>query len=143
MKENKGVTLTSLIIYVFVLIIVVAIVGNITSFFYTNVVNAKDSSQNIATITKFNMYFTKDVKKMGNSVVSVAKDKSYIKFASGNVYTFQNNAIYMNQIKICDNVANAQFQVEQVKNKKIVTVLMTVGQYLEATKTTKFVMNQM
>ena len=32
MKENKGVTLTSLIIYVFVLIIVVAIVGNITSF---------------------------------------------------------------------------------------------------------------
>ena len=139
MKENKGVTLTSLIIYVLMLLIVVTIIANITSFFYSNVINVKDNSQNIATITKFNMYFIKDVKRMGNQVEEIGTDKSYIKFKSGNVYTFQNNAIYLNNVKICDQVANAQ----RVNNKEVVSVLLSVGQNLEVTKTTSFVMSQM
>jgi len=143
MKNNKGITLTSLIIYVFVLVIVVGIVANVTSFFYTNIINAKDNGQNMATITKFNMYFTKDIKQSGNNVISIANDRSYIKFASGNVYTFQDNAIYFNNIKICDNVSNLRFQMEELNNKKIVTVLISAGLNLEVTKTTKYVMSQM
>lgn len=143
MKENKGVTLTSLIIYVLMLLIVVTIIANITSFFYTNVINVKDNSQNIATITKFNMYFIKDAKRMGNQVEEIGTDKSYIKFKSGNVYTFQNNAIYLNNVKICDEVTSAQFQLQQVNNKKVVSVLLSVGQNLGVTKTTSFVMSQM
>lgn len=143
MKENKGITLTSLIIYVLVLLIVVTIVANITSFFYSNVANTKDNSQNIAMITKFNMYFTKDVKMIGNEVATIADDKTYIKFTSGNIYSFQNNAIYLNSIKICDNVSNAQFQLEEVNQNKIISVLISVGENLEATKTTKFVMSKM
>lgn len=143
MKNNKGITLTSLIIYVLVLLIVVTIVANITSFFYSNIINAKENSQNIATITKFNMYFTKDVKKMGNSVVSTGDDGSYIKFTSGNTYTFQNNAIYLNNIKICDNVTNAQFGISLVNDDTIVSVLMSVGENFGVTKTTRFVMSKM
>lgn len=143
MKNNKGITLTSLIIYVLVLLIVVTIVANITSFFYSNIVNAKENSQNIATITKFNMYFTKDVKKIGNRVVSTGQNGKYIKFTSGNTYTFQNNAIYFNNIKICDNVTNAQFGISLVNDDTIVSVLMSVGENFGVTKTTRFVMSKM
>lgn len=143
MKNNKGITLTSLIIYVLVLLIVVTIVANITSFFYSNIINAKENSQNIATITKFNMYFTKDVKKMGNRVVTTGDDGSYIKFTSGNTYTFQNNAIYFNNIKICDNVTNAQFDISLINDDTIVSVLMSVGENFGVTKTTRFVMSKM
>lgn len=143
MKDNKGITLTSLIIYILVLLIVVTIVANITTFFYSNVINAKENSQNIATITKFNLYFTKDVKKMGNRVETIGENENYIKFTSGNTYTFQNNAIYFNNVKICDNVTNAQFQLKSINDKKVVSVLISVGENFGVTKTTNFVMSKM
>lgn len=141
MKEERGITLGSVTIYVIALLIVVGVISTITSFFYSNIINVNDNSKNMAQITKFNMYFLKDVKDANNNV-EVSADNTNITFSSGNVYTFKDKAIYQNKVKICDNVKNAQFRVEENNNKKIVTVLLSIGDNLEVTRTTKYVMGR-
>ena len=138
MKSDSGVTTTSLIIYVIVMVIVIGIIATITSFFYTNVKNLQNSSDNISEITKFHMYFLEETKNENNSILQVTKKQ--ITFKTGNTFTFQDNAIYLNNIRICDNVANAQFNKDTVNGKTRINVLLTFGSNLEYTKTTSYIM---
>ena len=85
MKEERGITLGSVTIYVIALLIVVGVISTITSFFYSNIINVNDNSKNMAQITKFNMYFLKDVKDANNNV-EVSADNTNITFSSGNVW---------------------------------------------------------
>lgn len=140
MKNNSGVTITSLIIYVIAMIIVIAIIASITSFFYTNVNDLDDNSKNISEITKFNMYFIEEIKKKNNNITKIADDKRSITFSSGNTYTFQDKSIYLNNIRICENVQNAEFIMEENNQKKIVSALITVGFNIEYTKVTQYVL---
>lgn len=137
MEGNRGVTIASLTIYVIAMLIVIATIATITSFFYTNVNNLDTRSQNISEITKFNMYFLEETKKNGNKTMGVS-DKQ-ISFSSGNIYTFQDNSIYLNNIRICENVKNVIFSIEKKENREIISVLITIGDNLEYTKTTKYV----
>lgn len=63
MRSNRGVTTTSLIIYVIAMLIVIGLIATINSFFYSNVLNLEDSSSNISEINKFNMHFLQETKK--------------------------------------------------------------------------------
>lgn len=139
MNSSKGVTITSLIIYVIAMLIVIGIIATITSFFYTNVTNLEDNSNNISEITKFNMYFLQEIKKLDNEIVKL--DEKSITFFTGNTFTFQDNSIYMNSSKISENIKDLRFSMEEVNSKKVITVLITIGENLEYTKTTKYVMN--
>lgn len=139
MKKDSGLTITSIIIYIVAMLIVIGIIATITSFFYTNVNNANNNSNNISEITKFHMYFLEETTKQDNEI-NVITD-ILISFKSGNTFTFQDNSIYFNNSRICENVNNLKFNVEEVNQKKVITVLITVGENLEYTKTTKFVMN--
>lgn len=139
MKGDRGVTIASLTVYVIAMLLVIAIIATITTFFYTNVNNLDSKSKNISEITKFNMYFIEEIKKDNNKVLEVTSDRSTIIFSSGNTYTFQDGCIYLNNIRICDNIKNTQFSVDE--NNKIVSVLITIGSKLEYTKTTQYVLN--
>lgn len=139
MKSNRGVTTTSLIIYVIAMMIVIGIIATITSFFYTNVLNLEDSSSNISEITKFNMYFIEETKSANNSISQISQNS--ITFATGNTFTFQDNCIYLNKIVICENVKNAAFSKETINSKDVIKVLMTFGDKIEYTKTTQYVMS--
>ncbi len=140
MKSNRGVTTTSLIIYVIAMTIVIGIIATINSFFYSNVMNLEDGSSNIAELTKFNMYFLEDTKKSNNDIVKLSNNS--ITFSSGNTFTFQDNAIYLNNIRICEDVQNLQFSVNENSDKNIINVLVTIGDNMEYTKTTKYVMKK-
>lgn len=140
MKSQRGVTTASLIVYVIAMLIVIGIIASLTSFFYTNAINLEDSSNKASVISKFNMYFLDETKNKNNSIVSVTTNA--ITFSSGNTFTFQDNSIYFNSIKICEDVKNAEFKLETVNNKNVVNVLLTVGNNMEYTKTTKYVMAQ-
>lgn len=139
MRKDSGLTITSIIIYIIAMLIVIGIIASITSFFYTNVNNANENSNNISEITKFQMYFLEETTKKDNDI-NVIKDTS-ITFKSGNTFTFQDNSIYLNNIKICENISNLQFKKEQVNNKIIIKVLLTIGENNEYTKTTSYVLN--
>lgn len=140
MKSDRGITTVNLIVYVIAMIIVIGIIATITSFFYTNAVSLEDSSNNISLITKFNMYFLGEVKNKNNIIVQ--NDEKSITFSSGKTFIFQDNSIYMNSIKICENVKNAKFKVEEINNKKVINVLITIGENREYTKTTKYIMGK-
>ena len=139
MGSSRGVTTANLIIYVIAMLIVIGIIATITSFFYTNVTNLEDNSSNVSEITKFNMYFLQEVKNVNNDII-ILNEKS-ITFLTGNTFTFQDNSIYMNSSRISENIKDLKFSLEEINEKKVITVLITIGENLEYTKTTKYVMN--
>jgi hypothetical protein len=140
MKSNSGVTVASLTVYIIAMVIVIGIIASITSFFYTNVNNLDDISKNAAEFNKFNMYFIEDVKKTGNSVMLISSDKTSITFSSGNTYTFQDKSIYMNNIRICENIKNLKFELSNINQKDVVSVLVVVGDNFEYTTTKQYVL---
>ena len=139
MKRDSGLTSTSIIIYIIAMLIVIGIIATITSFFYTNVSNLNDNSDNISEIMKFHMYFLEETTKANNQI-NVINDTS-ISFTTGNTFTFQDNSIYFNYIKICEDISNLQFATEEVNNKTVINVLITIGENSEYTKTTKYVLD--
>lgn len=60
MKSNRGITLTSLVIYVIGLVIVIAVMGNFTGFFYKNLEYTTMSQNSNEQYSRFLSYITKD-----------------------------------------------------------------------------------
>ena len=69
LTSNKGITLTSLIIYIIGMTIIVGIVATLTSVLQNNINEFGQNSEDIAQILNFNMYFLEDVKKENNKIV--------------------------------------------------------------------------
>lgn len=121
-KNNRGVTLTSLIIYVIGMTVVVASIATLTSFFYKNINVENDD---LATqFTKFSSVFAQEINKEGNRVIECNTNDlvSYIIFSSGNQYTFVDNSIYRNKVKVCENVENCAFSYIFIDSNYKVTV---------------------
>lgn len=113
MKNNKGITLTSLIIYVTGMMIVVVTIATLTSFFYKNI-DAKEINNDTTQYTKFSSMMAEEINRGNNSIVdckALSNGISYIIFSSGNQYTFNENSksIYKGNVKICDNVELCDF----------------------------------
>lgn len=115
MKNNKGITMTSLIIYVLGMTILLGTIANLTSFFYKNIdVENEDTTTQY---TKFSSIFLNEINLESNYVVDCKTSNeddvkiSYIVFSSGNQYTFtsENNSIYQNNVKICSNIDDCDF----------------------------------
>lgn len=116
MANNKGITMTSLIIYVLGMVIAVSIIATLTSFFYKNV-NVGSINNETTQYTKFSNIFSKEIERKNNQIIecnTTGKEEnkiSYIIFSSGNQYTYksENKSIYKNKIKICQGVENCEF----------------------------------
>lgn len=129
MKNNTGITLISLLLYVIGMTIVVGTIATLTSYFYKNI-NVGDIEDTTTQYTKFSSIFSEDINKKNNSVIDSKTIEengtkvSYIIFSSGNQYTFksENKSIYKNNIKICDNVEDCDFSYWFVDSKYSVKV---------------------
>jgi hypothetical protein len=141
MNKKSGLAMASLTVYVITMVVVISIIATITSFFYTNVNTLNDNSDNISEITKFHMYFLEETTKKDNNVIEIDEKKS-ITFASGNTFTFQDNSIYFNHIKICEEIYDISFSKETKDSKEIVNVYVKIGQGSGYKKTTQYVLNQ-
>lgn len=139
MKSNSGLTITSIIVYIIAMMMVIGTIATISSFFYTNVSNLDENSNNLSEITKFHMYFLEETTNSKNSILE--KTDNSISFATGNTFAFQEHNIYFNYIKICENVSNLQFATSEINDKTVIEVLITIGENNEYTKTTKYVLN--
>lgn len=116
LKSNKGVTLLSLITYIIVLLIVVSIMGTISTFFYNNLSIINNSAQYYAEFDKFNAFFVKDVKN--NNHVNIDNENNLIIFIDGTTYKYnpEDKGIYRGEVKIATNIDSFK------ASKKIVTV---------------------
>ena len=134
MQSEKGITLVSVIIYVIAMLIIISVITVLTSYFYRNV-DINSVSENLSQqCTRFNTYFTEEVNKKGNNILDIGENESttgddpqkYIVFSSGNQYTYvpANDSIYVNSIKIAENIEDCTFEeiTEDNKTKVKVTI---------------------
>ena len=127
MKKEKGITMLSLVIYVAVMTVVVAVMGSIITNFYNNTDTIQGNVQEIVEFNKFNNYFLKEIKSNNNEVDHIASDNTYILFKSGNSFSISNNTIYYNKTRICNNVQSMQISLGEDGNgidKSIVNVTL-------------------
>lgn len=132
MRSNRGVTLTSLIIYIIAMTIIISIVSVVSTSMYSNVKEISKSSD-LSQYTKFNSYFTEQINTEDLQVLdcNTIRDgeviqESYVSFSNNDKYTYKNNAIYFNKIKICRNVESCEFQYVNEDNKSKITVIMKI-----------------
>ena len=121
MKSQKGITLTSLTIYILLVLVIVGIIATITASFRDNINDMNSEGVNHSEIDKFSVYFLREVKRQENSVITVSDTE--IVFNTGNKYTFKENSIYLNDnIQIAENIENCAFMKRIENNKEIIQV---------------------
>lgn len=116
--NNKGVTVTSLIIYVIGMVVLIGVISTLTTFFYKNIDMANINNDN-SQYTKFSSVFLEEINKENNEIIDCKTSIedgmmiSYVVFISGNQYTFmeENGAIYKNKIKLCNGIEKCEFSL--------------------------------
>lgn len=132
MKSEKGITLTSLVIYIVLLMLVVSFLSLVSSKFYSKTEYLKDANKYSSEYNKFNMYFIEDVKN-NNNIYSISEDNKQIVFEDGTMYTYSNQSIYRNKVKICDNVKFCAFtKREETDQNNFTKIIINVNMKINA-----------
>lgn len=135
--NNKGITLTSLTMYVVGLAFVVVTVITLTSFFYNNVVDLRDSVDSLGEFDKFNVAFLKEIKKDNLHITNI--NETMITFSDGVVFQFQDKGIYKNYVKICEQVKDCRFSTTTMGERVIIKVYLEIGS--DFAKTLEYTLN--
>ena len=135
--NNKGITLISLTMYVVGITFVIIAVATLTSFFYNNIVDLRDSTDSLSEFDKFNVAFLKEVKNDEVSVINIEKTK--ITFSNGVTFQFQDNGIYRNYVKICEQIKDCQFSSTTMGENIFIKVYLEIG--TDFAKTLEYVGN--
>ena len=141
MRSERGMTLTTVVVYVLAMVIIIGIVATVTTFFYANTRDMEKSAEALGEYNKFNMYFLGEIKAEGNKVEKVENGTQII-FSDGTMYTFTDGGIYRNKVKLCSNIVNCEFSLEEYGEKQIVKVLLEIGKNGEFVKTTEYIIGQ-
>lgn len=149
MKSQKGMTMISLIMYVGSFLLITVIVATITTFFYNNIEVLDTSIGSNSQYNKFNLYFLNEVKKGNNELFAwresatyqnvsrltdaTAIDKKFITFnntidGSKNsfIYDENNDDLYYNSIKLCDDVEDFQIKVDESTGKTVLKIFIKI-----------------
>lgn len=126
MKSEKGITLTSLVIYVIVATLVISAIATLSSFFFSNMGLIKFQQDYAPEFNKFSMFFVEDVKKNRTAEVTTTT----VTFEDGTKYQYNNGKIYRNDIVITERVDSVNFslatQTVSTTEKQIITVKMSI-----------------
>ena len=140
MKSQKGITLASLVIYITLVLITLAILAVVTSNMRSGVRDSGIEGTEIAEINKFSMYFLQEVKKQGNSIKKITSSNveveenvpgDSIEFTSGTKFSFNstNNIIELIEqsktIKLAKDIVNCTFTKKTSNGKTIIEVKIT------------------
>lgn len=128
MKSNKGITLTSLIIYVIVFCMVIGTVATLSGYFTKNmneVVITTDSAQQY---TKLTTYLSEDINSINLQNVEVEDGNIKITFKDSSTHTYmynsekiyyivENNGTVEKKITLCNKIKACIFNYEIDKLK--------------------------
>lgn len=120
MKSNKGITLTSLVIYIICLVIVIGLMSSFTGYFFKNTNEVTINQNADEQYTKFLSYITKDVNTddliyvktgVNNADCIIFKFETGIEhqyvFANGNIYYISIENQNEKKITMCENVVKS------------------------------------
>ena len=127
-KKKKGITLIYLIITIIALTLTTAFLAMVSQNFYKNTNYLSDTSTYIVEYNKFNAFFILDVKNNDSATVSDTE----IKFKDGVSYTYSDNKIYRDNVRICRNITDCNFSTYNITvnntEKQIISVYITIDQ---------------
>lgn len=124
LKNNKGITLISLIIYILVVTIVLSILTVVFSNFDKNKDLAEDKGKYIAELDKMALYFIRDSKNNLDANVEVDR----VVFADGTNYKYEKEekSIYRNKVKIAQNIEYCTFLRQKISSGGVNKIMITV-----------------
>lgn len=119
MKNEKGITLISVTIYVIVMTIVIGVIAVVSGFFTKTIKSSNFDTDPMTEYLAFNSYFAEEVNYRGITILD--HDTNYVVFDNGAQYTYvaENKAIYKNKVKIARNVDECTFttMIQEGKQK--------------------------
>jgi len=130
MKNEKGYTLISTIVYLLVATVIIALVVTISAGAIKTFRVAKNKDSQIAEINKINMYMLTEMNNPDNKIDTISSDGTYIAFSQGSAYTFKDNILYKDTYKVAEGIGisdgNKFFSVDQQNGKVVLTVNMQI-----------------
>lgn len=129
MKTQKGITLISLIVYVTAMIFVVGAISILTTNFYSNIETLESRNEGAKQYTTFNSYLITDINEKNNVILDNLSTSNKIVFSNGNQYTYINQAIYFNKIKLCKDISTCNFTYNGLENKLTVQLVINGKSY--------------
>ena len=135
MKKDSGLTITSIIIYIIALLVVLGVIATLTSYFYKNINIGDEKELANDQFTKLNGYFTEEINQDVVRVIEVGSNTennvNFITFSNKQTYTYSslNKAIYVNEIKICENIDECNFELSEEKNRDKIIVYFKSGSF--------------
>lgn len=144
LKSCKGITLTSLVIYVIVLMVVIALMSVFSGYFNKNINQITIKEENNEQFTRFLAYLTKDI---NNENIKFAKtgqenDIEYIiiKFEENeeHQYLYKKDSIYYineaknKKIRICNNVNSCDFEYDNTNKILTVNIIINNEEYTKS-----------
>lgn len=134
MKEEKGITLVILGIYIIIFSIVIGLLASLSSYIYSNLDNVSDSNIDLSEFNKFNMYFIEDVKTNNQALVENLVNQEgenfcQIAFADGDIYTYTigDDSIYKNSQKIAGDIEEFTAEEYRVDEKTCIRISVRIG----------------
>lgn len=113
--------MVSLVIYVISFVVIIAIVGTITTVFNRNIKEMNSTSGTSSEYNKFNLYMLNQTQG-GYSILKCSNEADtagYVTFSNGessNTFVLLENMLYFNQIKLCENVKEFRVAKEVAEN---------------------------
>ena len=100
-SSENGITLTALVVYMVIMLIIIGIMTTISSGFFKNVYNVIDTPQYLSEMNKFIMFFGVDIKNYNNATVT----SDTIQFENGPTYKYQNG------YNVTKNIINVNMKI--------------------------------
>ena len=124
MKSEKGITLTSLVIYVIGITIIFAVVANLTIYFNKNSRTIEYTTNNSAQITEAN-----------ENIIIIQANGETIK------YTYDKNSkgIYRNKVKIANDVQSLEIKKDIIYDKTKLLLNITIGEQEQIQKDLEYI----
>ncbi len=147
MKQEKGITTTSVIIYVIAVLIVISTLSTLSIYFNKQIKEGMKKQENNSTYATFVSYFVQDIQEKGNEVVRADTEQeiNYIEFSNGNIYKYSQNdkTLYKNDVKICDNIDSCSFSYTlDIDNRELIEIQFVSGEFRKiGNNSLKFYMN--
>lgn len=141
-RHEQGITTATVIVYIIAILFVISALSVLSTYFTKQITAILKKSESSKTYTTFMSYFTQDIQESDNSIETVYSEIkeengstyqiNHITFSNGSQYLYssQNNCIYKNDVKICENVDYCVFyETPYGTNKTLVKIDFKTGDF--------------
>lgn len=130
-RNTKGITLVSLVIYVVIMLMLIAIIAVFKNNIDKNIDSMGEYTSLVPQINKVHMYMLGEVNIKDNKVLKRNSSGSYIEFSSGNSYMFSDGSLYKNSVKVLSDIIGGSFQVKTENNNEVLYVNLSLDDKLQ------------